>query len=387
VNETLRQTLDVAIDLLKQKKYQEVIDTIRPILIQETGGEGQKLYGMALLGLGQHFDAVQPLMAASQMLPNDVTVAFAYGSALTQQGNLEGARAAYERALGIDETHPGSKMGYNNASKALADRDLAASPMKAIEWLYGPWQREPGNPQWAGPIIDIYLANGWNDQAHQFAGMLPQELQNAPSLKEKLKNAPAGPPVVAQAPAGTGPLATATVAAAENAPRGGAVSALEQCPFCHQQIMAGIHTCPFCKMVIRSKNMPGQDYKPDWQEVTLNILCWIGILLNVTTLIMAFVNGTYNQPSGGYSIITSTVALGANALILQRNDMAMSIGKILYTIRFLSSAFCFCSGFMGAMSSEKGGFQAVIIVGTIIAGVDAIYSAFMVYLLNHEGAD
>jgi hypothetical protein len=384
VNEALTQILEHSEELLKQRKYQEAIDEVRPILIQDTGGLGQKIYGMALLGLGQHFDAVQPLMVASQTLPNDVTIAFAYGTALTQEGNPEGARAAFERGLGIDANHPGCKQGYANASKALADRDSVSNPMKAVEWLYGPWQKDPGNPQWAGPIIDLYISNGWNEQAHQFAAMLPEALQNSPTLKKKLGAAPIAPPVAEEQH--QTPLSVATAAAA-GGPRGGAVGTFEACPFCKQQIMVGVHTCPHCKMIIRSKAMPGQDYKASWQEVTLNILCWIGILLAAFDMINAFVTKTYNQPAGGYSVITSVISIGANILILQRNDFAMSIGKWLYVIRAIGSGCCLATSISGTSALSGSEAQKLGILMTLFLVLYFTYCVMMVYLLNYEGAE
>lgn len=372
MDESLKNTIDEANRLLSERKYDEIITLVQPLLIRETGGQAQRVYGMALLGLGRHQEAIPILMSAAQMLPADVTVAFAYGNAMNQVGQIEGARASFERALGIDANHPGAKMGLANTSKALADRDEEKEPMKAIEWLYAVWQREPANAELANRILDIYIRNGWSDSARQFAGLLPPQLKNSQPVLEKLKTLPAAAP----------PIDPANVRPPSGTPTPGPV--MEACPFCKQQMMVGVHTCPHCKMVIRAQMMPGANYKPEWQEVTLNILCWIGMILGGLQALSIFIMGAQSTPVGALGLVLSVVQIFANLFILQRNDFWMHISKWLYTLSAIRCLLCSLSN-MGTMGNAYGKEKEAAILGLVILFAMGIYSAFMAYLLNHEG--
>ncbi|MBI1334362.1 MAG: tetratricopeptide repeat protein [Armatimonadetes bacterium] len=372
MDDSLQSQIDEANRLLGERKYDEIIALVQPILIRETDGQAQRVYGMALLGQGKYQEAVHLLMTAAQLLPNDATVAFAYGNAMNLNGQTEGARASFERALGLDPNHPGAKMGYLNTSKALADRDQPESPMKAIEWLYGAWQRDMGNAELAMRIFNIYVENGWGDSARQFAELLPPQLKNSDTMRARLKELPAeAPPVSAAAGPAMAPAAS---------------SVFEACPFCKQQIMAGVHTCPHCKMVIRSKAMPGADYKPEWQEVVLNILCWIGMLIAAFQGIMVFVEGSQATPGGGFTLVIAFVQVLACIFILQRNDFWMSISKWLYVISCIRCMFCACLafGFVGDATGKAREAGLIVLIEIFVTG---LFSAFMVYLLNYEGAD
>ncbi len=370
MDEALQSILADANRLLSERKYDEIIALVQPIMIRDTGGQAQRLFGMALLGQGKYQEAVHSLQSTAQMLPNDVTVAFAYGTALDKNGQTEGARAAFERALGIDENHPGARMGYLNTSKALADRDQVTAPMKGIEWLYGAWQRDTNNGELANRILDIYIANGWADSARQFGDLLPAQLKHADPIRTKLKDLPAEAPpappnLQVPAPSMSRPV-------------------MESCPFCMQQIMAGVHTCPHCKMVIRAKSMPGADYKPEWQEVTLNILCWVGMLLAATQFTLIFVAGGQATPLGALALVISFVQFFANLAIWQRVDFVMHIAKWLYVLLTTRSILCSCREGM-VMGELVGREREALMIEVIILLVMGLYSGFMVYLLNHEG--
>lgn len=374
MDESLKNTIDEANRLLSERKYDEIITLVQPLLIRETGGQAQRVYGMALLGLGRHQEAIPILMSAAQVLPADVTVAFAYGNAMNQVGQIEGARASFERALGIDANHPGAKMGLANTSKALADRDEEKEPMKAIEWLYAVWQREPANAELANRILDIYIRNGWSDSARQFADLLPPQLKNSQPVLEKLKTLPAAAP----------PIDPANVRPPSGTPTPGPV--MEACPFCKQQMMVGVHTCPHCKMIIRAKAMPGANFKPEWQEVVLNILCWIGILIGTFQIIMVFVRQEHATGPGGFQLVVSFAMIASNLLVLQRSDFWMTISKWLNVLNALQSLGCACMASM-AVGSMYGHMRELAIIALFQQFVSGLYSAFMVYLLNHEGAD
>lgn len=370
--------IDEANQLLTERKYDEVTSLVQPLLIRETGGQAQRVYGMALLGQGKYQEAVHLLMTAAQLLPDDVTVAFAYGSAMNQNGQTEGARASFARALTINGDHPGAKIGFLNTSKALADKVEATDPMKAIEWLYDVWQRDPGNAELAHRILDIYVKNGWSDSAHQFGALLPPALKNSEAMRAKLKALPSAAPPVnpANIPATGGTMAMGV----SQAP------VFEACPFCKQQIMLGVHTCPHCKMIIRAKAMPGADYKPEWQEVVLNILCWIGMLIGAVQMLFAFIEKTYNTPSGGFAIIIGLAMILSNMLVLQRNDFWMTISKWLNVLNAIQSLGCACMAMTG-VGSTTGEMRQIAIFLLVQQVVSGGYSAFMVYLLNYEGAD
>lgn len=378
MDQALQSQIDEANQLLTERKYDEVTSLVQPLLIRETGGQAQRVYGMALLGLGKYQEAVHLLMTAAQLLPDDVTVAFAYGSAMNQNGQTEGARASFARALTINADHPGAKVGFLNTSKALADKVEATEPMKAIEWLYDVWQRDPGNAELAHRILDIYVKNGWSDSAHQFGALLPPALKNSEAMRAKLKALPSAAPPVnpANIPAPGGTMAMG----ASQAP------VFEACPFCKQQIMLGVHTCPHCKMIIRAKAMPGADYKPDWQEIVLNILCWIGLLLNAFQVIQVFIAREHATPGGGFTIAMGLVSGIANVFILQRNDFWMSIAKWLYLMGCIRSGFCACTS-MGLIGSTAGDMKNAAMVLFVFLIIQGAYCGFMVYLLNHEGAD
>jgi len=371
MDEALQSQIDEANKLLGERKYDDIIPLVQSLLIRETAGQAQRVYGMALLGQGKYQEAVHILMTAAQILPNDVTVAFAYGNAMNLNGQAEGARASFERALGIDANHPGARMGYVNSSKTLADRDEPTDPMKAIEWLYGVWQRDMGNVELSHRILDIYLKNSWTDSARQFSDLFPPQLKNSEAVLAKIKNLPSAAPPVSQ-----DNLQRVTPAA--NVP------VLESCPFCMQQIMAGVHTCPHCKMIIRSKAMPGADYKPEWQELTLNILSWIGMVLAALQFILVFVAGGQSTPFGALGLVISFVQFFANFFIWQRNDFVMHIAKWLYVLLTVRSVLCSFQGM--AMASDTYGRQrSALMFELVILMIMGAYSAFMVYLLNHEG--
>ncbi len=374
MDDSLKSSINEANQLLGERKYEEIISLVQPLLIRETGGQAQRVYGMALLGLGRPAEAIPILMSAARVLPNDVTVAFAYGNAMNQVGQVEGARASFERALGIDANHPGAKMGFANASKALADRDEEKDPMKAIEWLYAVWQREPANAELANRILDIYIRNGWADSARQFAGLLPPQLKNSQPVLEKMKNLPAAAP----------PIDPGNIRPVTGNPAAGPV--MEACPFCKQQMMVGVHTCPHCKMIIRAKAMPGADYKPEWQEVVLNILCWIGILIGAFQMIIVFVRQEHATPSGGFQLVVGFAMIVSNLLVLQRSDLWMTISKWLNVLNALQSFGCACMATM-AVGSMYGHMRELAIIALIQQFISGLYSAFMVYLLNYEGAD
>ena len=371
MDEALQSQIDEANRLLGERKYDEIVPIVQPLVIRETGGQAQRVYGMALLGQGKYQESVHLLMTAAQKLPQDVTVAFAYGNAMKQNGQTEGARASFERALRIDANHPGAKIGFLNTSKALADRDEATEPMRAIEWLYGVWQRDPMNAEMAHRIVDIYIRNGWADQARQFADLLPPQLKNSEAMLAKIKGLPAAAP----------PISPANIRPAIPAAQG---PVFESCPFCKQHIMMGIHTCPHCKMVIRAKNLPGADYKPEWQEVTLNIFCYLGVVFGALIVLLVFLTGTQSTAEGGFSLIVGLAIMGANGLIIARNDFWMNIARWLYVINTLRCVLCSMQA-MTAVGSSTGQVKEFAMVNLVLTLIVGCYSGFMVYLLNHQG--
>ena len=161
---------------------------------------------------------------------------------------------------------------------------------------------------------------------------------------------------------------------------------MEACPFCKQQMMVGVHTCPHCKMIIRAKAMPGADYKPEWQEVVLNILCWIGILIGAFQMIIVFVRHEHATPSGGFQLVVGFAMIVSNLLVLQRSDLWMTISKWLNVLNALQSFGCACMATM-AVGSMYGHMRELAIIALIQQFISGLYSAFMVYLLNYEGAD
>lgn len=373
VDETLQSIIDQANQLLADRKYDEIIPLVQPILVRETGGQAQRVYGMALVGQGKFQESIHILMTAAQMLPDDVTVAFAYGTAQNQIGQTEAARASFDRALGLNAGHPGAKLGYINTSKSLADRDEPTEPMRAIEWLYAAWQRDVSNAELADRILGIYIRNGWADSARQFANLLPAPIKNSDHFRSLIKDLPAEAPPLA---------APAQVAAPAVQTR----PTFEACPFCKQQVMMGVHTCPHCKMIIRAKSMPGADYKPEWQEVVLNILCWIGMIMGSITMLAVFLTGTQATPGGGFVLVIGFVQIFANLLVLQRQDFVMSIAKWLYVMSTIRCILCSCID-LGNVQSTFGKTKELMMFQLIITAAMGIYSAFMVYLLNYEGAD
>jgi tetratricopeptide (TPR) repeat protein len=374
VDSALHAQIEEANKLLSERKYDEVAQLVQPLLMRDTGGQAQRVFGMAQLGLGKYQEAVHILMTAGQMLPKDATVAFAYGNAMNLNGQSEGARASFERALNIDPTHPGAQLGYLNTSKSLADRDEPTDPMKAIEWLYGVWQRDVTNSEVANRILDIYLKNGWNDSARQFVDLFPPKLKNSEAVVAKMKTLPADAPPVN--PDNIRPTATQTPSVVQN---------LEACPFCKQQIMVGVFQCPHCKMSIRAQvNMPGGNYKPEWQEVVLNIFCYIGIALGGFDVIMTFVNGTYNKTAGAYSLAIGFLYVASNIMIIQRNDTWMAVTKILHIINVMYCTLCACMSF-GLIGSAYGATKQAMIMAFILVLVQGAYSTLMAYLLNYEG--
>ena len=369
----LQSQIDEATKLLGERKYEEVVSIVQSLLLRDTGGQAQRVFGMAQLGLGKYQEAVHVLMTAAQLLPNDATVAFAYGTAMNLNGQAEGGRASFERALGIDPSHPGARMGYLNTSKALADRDEPADPMKAIEWLYGVWQLDPTNLEMANRILDIYIKNGWGESARQFADLLPGRLKNSEAVVQKLKALPADAP----------PVNPANVKPSSAQPS--VVQTLEACPFCKQQVMAGLFTCPHCKMNIRAqRDMPGGNYKPGWQEVSLNIFAWIGIIFGGFLAIMVFVSKTQATTGGSFTLAISAAYVIANWLIIARNDVWMSVSKILYIIIAMRSVFCGCTTY-GQIGMVYGQSRQEAIFAFVIMILTGIYAAFMAYLLHFEG--
>ena len=369
----LQLKIDEANKLLSERKYEEAALVVQPLLIRETEGQAQRAFGMAQLGLGKYQEAVHVLMTAGQLLPNDATVAFAYGNAMNLNGQAEGGRASFERALSIDPTHPGAQLGYLNTSKALADRDEPTEPMRAIEWLYGAWQRDVTNVELGNRILDIYIKNGWGDSARQFADLLPPRIKNSEAVISKLKNLPSEAP----------PVNPANIQAV--APQRTSASVFEECPFCKQQVMAGVFQCPNCKMTIRAAvNMPGGNYKPEWQEVTLNIFCWIGLAIGAYDVIMVFVNRTHATTAGSFSLAVGAFIIISNILIIQRNDLVMTVAKILHIINAMAMVFCSCLSF-GTIGQSYGDTKKAMIAAFIMLVVQGIYSTLMAYLLNHEG--
>lgn len=369
----LQSQLDEANRLLGERKYEEVVAIVQSLLLRDTGGQAQRLFGMAQLGLGKYQEAVHVLMSAAQILPNDATVAFAYGTAMNLNGQAEGGRASFERALSIDPSHPGARMGFLNTSKVLAERDLPTDPMKAIEWLYGVWQFDPTNVEVANQILDIYLNNGWNEGAREFVNLLPAKLKNSEAIIGKMKNLPAEAP----------PVNPANVKPANAQPS--VVTNLETCPFCKQSVMVGVFQCPHCKMSIRAqRDMPGGNYKPSWQEVSLNIFSWIGIVLGAFIVIMVFVAKSQATTAGSFALAIGAAIIVSNYLILIRNDLWMTVSKILYIINAMRCATCGCLMF-GQISSLYGQTKQAMIFEVVITVVMGIYSAFMAYLLHFEG--
>jgi tetratricopeptide (TPR) repeat protein len=384
VNSTLEGIVGEAQNLLDQRQYQAAIDKIRPILIQDTEGHGEKVYGMSLLGIGNAHEAVQPLLVASKVLTKDDSVFFAYGSALHQIGNFEGALAAFEAAFTLNSAHQSAKQMFLKISKEHAANLKPVNPLASIEILYKAWQAEPASPDLSMAVLDGYIENGWNNEAHQFAAMLPEAFQKSPTLKAKLKAAPV---TVVSPPVATGDpnrpsMYTNSVSHLQNQ-----VSTFEECPFCKQQIMVGVHTCPYCKMIIRQKAMPGMDYKPEWQEVTLNILCWIGIIINGIDIAIIFIQRQHQSPLGALGLVFSSIAIGANFLILARNDFAMSIGKWVYLMRTIRGTLGLCLSFSLVSMAEKASEKNAAYLIIFLSFINVVYSGFMVYLLNYEGAD
>ncbi len=369
----LQSQLDEANALLSQRKYDEVAQFVQPLLIRDTGGQAQRLFGMSQLGLGKFQEAVHILMSAAQLMPNDPTVAFALGNAMSQNGQTEGARASFERALGLNPSHPGAQLGYLNSSKTLADQAEAKNPMKAIEWLYGPWQMDTTNIELGQRILDIYIKNGWNDSARQFVDLMPARIKNSDTVVAKLKALPFDAPPIDMSNI---PGVTTT---------GGPAPTFEACPFCKQQIMSGLFQCPHCKMSIRAqRNMPGGNYKPEWQEVTLNITCWIGIALGAFMFLSVFLLHAQATTAGSFSLLVGGVIVVSNILILNRNDTWMAVSKILYIISAMRSVTCGCLSF-SSMGKVYGETRQAMMIEFIILMIVGAYSGLMAYLLNHEG--
>lgn len=372
----LQSQLDEANKLLSERKYSEVVTLVQPLLMRDTVGQAQRVFGMAQLGLGKYQEAVHVLVTAAQILPNDATIAFAYGNAMKLNGQAEGGRASFDRALGIDPSHPGAQLGYLNTSKELADRDEPTDPMKAIEWLYGPWQRDPNNAELANRIVGIYVKNGWGDSAKQFVDLLPAKLKNSEAVLGMMKTLPADAPPV-------NPANLQKTAAA--APSASSASTFEACPFCKQQIMVGVFQCPHCKMTIRaSVNMPGGNYKPEWQEVTLNIFCYIGLVLGGLIVLSVFLGHAQATTAGSFSLAVAAGIIISNIMILQRNDVIMAVFKIIHIINAMRCVFCGCIEF-GNIGQQYGQSKQVAIFAFVITLVLGAYSTFMAYLLNYEG--
>ncbi|MEI8283278.1 MAG: hypothetical protein WCG75_12795, partial [Armatimonadota bacterium] len=365
--------LDEANALLAQRKYDDVSQLVQPLLIRDTGGQAQRLFGMSQLGLGKFQDAVHILMSAAQLMPDDPTVAFALGNAMNQNGQTEGARASFERALGLNPNHPGAKLGYLNCSKSLADEAEAKDPMKAIEWLYGPWQMDTTNMELGHRILDIYIKNGWNDSARQFVDLMPARIKNSDTVVAKLKALPFDAPPIDMSNI---PGVTTT---------GGPAPIFEACMFCKQQIMSGLFQCPHCKMTLRAqRNMPGGNYKPEWQEVTLNITCWIGIALGAFIFLSVFMLHAQATTGGSFSLAIAGAIVIANILILNRNDTFMAVFKILYIISAMRSVTCGCLSF-SSIGRTYGETHQALVIEFIILMIVGAYSGLMAYLLNYEG--
>jgi hypothetical protein len=138
-------------------------------------------------------------------------------------------------------------------------------------------------------------------------------------------------------------------------------------------------------MTIRSqRNMVGGNYKPSWQEVSLNIFCWIGLAISAFQIIMVFVNKTQATGPGASGIAFNAAGALMNVFILQRNDFWMSIAKWLYIIGVMFFAFCGCILF-GAIGTTYGQTKQGAILAFVLATVQGIYCGFMAYLLHFEG--
>ena len=112
MDEGLQHSVDGVNQLISEIRCPKVVELIQPVLVHNSGWKFQRLFGMAQLGFSQYEEAALMSMTASQLLPNDATIAFAYGNALKPNGQTEGGRPSFERALGIDPNHPGAKMDY-----------------------------------------------------------------------------------------------------------------------------------------------------------------------------------------------------------------------------------------------------------------------------------
>ena len=138
-------------------------------------------------------------------------------------------------------------------------------------------------------------------------------------------------------------------------------------------------------MTIRAAvNMPGGNYKPEWQEVSLNIFCWIGMVLGAFVILSVFLTHTQAERAGSFMLFVGAAILLSNLLILQRNDTWMTVTKILHIMNVMRCATCGCLTF-GQIGQSYGQTRQVMIFEFVITIVLGIYSAFMAYLLHYEG--
>ncbi len=233
--------------------------------------------------------------------------------------------------------------------------------MQAITWLYRAWELVPNDANLSFRILHLYNQNGWQDPAKQFAGQLsPQVLQNAKiqGLMGTMSSQTAAP--APQTPVAHNP-------------------AFEACPFCKQQVMAGIATCPHCKMQIRASVF--QDVKPirEWQAVTLNIICGISIVLNALTMILTLASGGQDTKEGGWNLLTSSISVLTSILVIMRVEWVMMVSKYWYMMQAVTLGFCGCMsiGLAGALGAKGIGMVVILFLGCALNG-------FLAYLISYE---
>ncbi len=114
--------LQQARDFLAAKDYPALVAATSDWKNEATG-EGAKLHALGLLGAGRAQEALLVFPTAARQLPNDGVVAFAYGQANLQIGQLEGAKECFEQLLRLVPSHPSVKKSIEEVCLKLATRD------------------------------------------------------------------------------------------------------------------------------------------------------------------------------------------------------------------------------------------------------------------------
>lgn len=339
--------------LLQAKDYGALVAATHNWQQDATGNEA-KFQALGLLGSGDHQASLAPFQLATQKLPQDQVVHFAFARALSMSGQLEQAKAAYESVLALNPNHPAAPQAIQQLCATLAIRD-ENDPTVAVTWLYRAWELKRDDPQLAASVLDVYVKNGWDQGANDFVAMLDPNLQNHPKIRQLRQQLPKPQP---QAKTPLDPT-------------------YENCPFCKQQVIFGATTCPHCKMQIRASAFSANSGGQDWQTVALTVLCILMILLNATNMIIVFASG--EASSKGAVLGQSSLSLLSNVLILFRVEFAMAIARVWYILNACLTGCC------GAFSLSLVGFSRgdrLLVPIILLAG--CALNGFMAYLVAYE---